>query len=256
MTELAGMRVLLSNDDGIQAPGLVLLEKIMRAFTDDVWVVAPETDNSGAGHSLTLAQPVRLRKRGEREFAVQGTPTDAVLLAVLELMADKQPDLMLSGINRGGNMGEDITYSGTVAAAMEASLLGIPAIALSQNRSGAGRTRWHTAESHAPEVIRRLVRHGWPDNVLINVNFPDVEAHHVAGIAVTRQGRRKPGSKLERRNDPRGRPYFWIDSARTEEPTLEGSDLSAVNANQISVTPLHLDLTHHETCVELGAALA
>jgi len=256
MTELAAMRVLLSNDDGIQAPGLALLEKIMRGFTDDVWVVAPESDNSGAAHSLTLAQPVRLRKRGERAYAVSGTPTDSVLLAVLELMTDRRPDLMLSGINRGGNLGEDITYSGTVAAAMEASLLGIPAIALSQNRSGSGRTRWHTAEHHAPDLIRRLVAHGWPANVLINVNFPDVEADRVEGVAVTRQGRRKPGSKIERRNDPRGRPYFWIDSARTEEPTLEGSDLSAIYAHKISVTPLHLDLTHHETCVALGAALA
>jgi 5'-nucleotidase len=255
MTDLASLRILLSNDDGIHASGLERLERLMRELTDDVWVVAPENDSSGAGHSLTLAQPVRARRLGERRFAVSGTPTDSVLLGVLELVPGRRPDLLLSGINRGGNLGEDITYSGTVAAAMEATLLGIPAIALSQHTDHLHRTRWATAERHAPGLIRRLLAAGWPRNVFINVNFPNVPAEEVAGVAVTRQGRRKPGSKLDRRNDPRGRPYYWIDSARTEEPALEGSDLSAVYAGKISVTPLHLDLTHHETCVALGAAL-
>jgi len=256
MTALAGKRVLLSNDDGIQAAGLERLERIARTLSDDVWVVAPENDNSGAGHSLTLSQPVRARKLDDRRFAVSGTPTDSVLLAVLELVPDRRPDLLLSGINRGGNLGEDITYSGTVAAAMEAALLGIPAIALSQNHDGVHRTKWATAEAHAPDLIVRLVEAGWPTNVFLNVNFPDIAADQVAGVAVTRQGRRKPGSKLDRRTDPRGRPYYWIDSARTEEPTLEGSDLSAIYDRLISVTPLHLDLTHHETCVALAARLA
>ena len=255
MSALAGKRILISNDDGVQAPGIERLEKIARRFTDDVWVVAPESDNSGAGHSLSLSEPVRVRKLSDQKFAVSGTPTDSVLVGLLEILPDKRPDLVLSGINRGGNLGEDVTYSGTVAAAMEGTLFGVPSIALSQHTDKLSRTPWATAERHAPELLERLVAAGWPKNVFLNVNFPDVTAGDVAGTAVTRQGRRKPGSKLDRREDPRGRPYYWIDSARIEEPTLEGSDLSAVYANKISITPLHLDLTHHETCVALGAAL-
>lgn len=256
MSELAGMRVLICNDDGIAATGIERLESLVSGITEDVWVVAPETDSSAASHSLTLSQPVRVRKLGERHYAVSGTPTDSVLMGIVELIPGKRPDLVLSGINRGGNLGEDITYSGTVAAAMEATLLGIPAIALSQFTDSARRARWATAEHHAGALIRRLVATGWPREVFLNVNFPDVAADAVKGVAVTRQGRRKLGSKLTRREDPRGRPYYWIDSARTEEPTLEGSDLSAIHDGRISVTPLHLDLTHHETCVALGAALA
>jgi 5'-nucleotidase len=256
MSDMVRMRVLISNDDGIGAPGIERLEHIVAEITDDVWVVAPESDNSGAGHSLTLSQPVRVRQLSERRFAVNGTPTDSVLMGVLELISDRRPDLVLSGINRGGNLGEDITYSGTVAAAMEGTLLGIPSIALSQHSDNVHRTRWSTAERHAPDLLRALVEIGWPANVFLNVNFPNVPADQVKGVSVTRQGRRKPGSKLDRRRDPRGRPYYWIDSARVEEPTLEGSDLSAIYDGRISVTPLHLDLSHHETCVALGAALA
>ena len=255
MSELAGMRVLICNDDGIAATGIESLERLVREITEDVWVVAPETDHSGAGHSLTLAQPVRVRKLGERRYAVSGTPTDSVLMGVLELMPDKRPDLVLSGINRGGNLGEDITYSGTVAAAMEATLLGIPAIALSQFTDSARSPRWATAEHHAGALIRHLVATGWPREVFLNVNFPDVAADAVKGVAVTRQGRRKMGSRLDRREDPRGRPYYWIDSARSEEPPVAGSDLSAIHDGRISVTPLHLDLTHHETCMTLGVTL-
>ncbi|MDP6952682.1 MAG: 5'/3'-nucleotidase SurE [Alphaproteobacteria bacterium] len=250
------MRVLISNDDGIGAPGIERLERIAGEFSDDVWVVAPESDNSGAGHSLTLSEPVRARQLSERRFAVNGTPTDCVLMGVLALIPDKRPDLVLSGINQGGNLGEDITYSGTVAAAMEGTLLGIPSIGLSQHRDDAKVTPWETAESHAPGLLRSLIEKGWPANVFLNVNFPNVPADKVKGVSVTRQGRRKPGSKLDRREDPRGRAYYWIDSARIEEPTLEGSDLSAIYDGRISVTPLHLDLTHHETCVALGASLA
>ena len=255
MSVLAGKRILISNDDGVQAPGIERLEKIARQFTDDVWVIAPESDHSGAGHSLTLSEPVRVRQLGDQKFAVSGTPTDSVLVALLEILPDKRPDLVLSGINRGGNLGEDITYSGTIAAAMEGTLFGIPSIALSQHTDNSSRTPWATAEHHAPALLERLVAAGWPTNVFLNVNFPDVAAGDVAGTVVTRQGRRKPGSKLDRRQDPRGRTYYWIDSARIEPPALEGSDLSAIYGNKISITPLHLDLTHHETCVALGAAL-
>ena len=249
-------RILLTNDDGIRAHGLKVLEKIARDLSDDVWIVAPAEEQSGAGRSLTLHSPLRVRQFDDRKFSVSGTPTDSVLMGVLELISDRRPDLVLSGINRGGNLGEDITYSGTVAAAMEGTLLGIPSIALSQHSDNVHRTRWSTAERHAPDLLRALVEIGWPANVFLNVNFPNVPADQVKGVSVTRQGRRKPGSKLDCRKDPRGRPYYWIDSARVEEPTLEGSDLSAIYDGRISVTPLHLDLSHHETCVALGAALA
>ncbi len=249
------MRILLSNDDGIHGTGLDRLEKIAHGLSDDVWVVAPETDQSGASHSLTLAQPVRARRISERKFAVRGTPTDSVLMAVLELIPDRRPDLLLSGINRGGNLGEDVTYSGTIAAAMEGALLGIPSIALSQHINGGTRAKWATAEHHAPALIERLVGAGWPSNVLINVNFPDVLEESVKGVKVGIQGRRKPGSRLDRRLDPRGRPYYWISAARTEQPSLQGSDLAAITDGWISVTPLHLDLTHHETMTTLRTVL-
>ncbi len=256
MSDLRGQRILLSNDDGINATGLERLERIARQLSDDVWIVAPETDQSGASHSLTLSQPVRARKLSEHKFAVDGTPTDSVLMAVLELVPGRKPDLVLSGVNRGGNLGEDVTYSGTIAAAMEGALLGIPSIALSQVTGPGRRAKWATAEQHAPEIIRQLVDTRWPSNVLINVNFPDVVEDRVRGVQVSRQGRRKPGSRLDRRVDPRDRPYYWISSARSEEPSLEGSDLAAINQDKIAITPLHLDLTHQETCASLRDALA
>jgi len=250
------MRILLSNDDGINARGLEHLENIARAISDDVWVVAPETDQSGASHSLTLSNPVRLRRLSERRYAVSGTPSDSVLLAVLKIFDGVRPDLVLSGVNRGGNLGEDVTYSGTIAAAMEGTLLGIPSIALSQEITHGERAKWATAERHAPDLIRRLIDIGWPDNVMLNINFPDVVEESVSGVEITVQGRRKPGSKIEERRDPRGRPYYWISSARTDEPTREGSDLIAIARGAISVTPLFLDLTHHATCAALHKAFA
>ena len=256
MSALAGKRVLIANDDGVRAAGLELLAGIVRDLGCETWVVAPEADRSGAGHSLTLAEPVRVRELDARTFAVSGTPTDCVLVAVLDAMRGHRPDLVLSGVNRGGNLGEDITYSGTVAAAMEGALLGIPSIALSQDADRLQRARWETARRHAPRVLESLVGAGWPPNVFINVNFPDIPPDDVQGLAVTRQGRRKPGSRLDRREDPRGRPYFWIDSSRTESDPLPGSDMAAVARGLISVTPLHLDLTHHDTRAALAERLA
>lgn len=248
------LRILISNDDGIRATGLKHLEEIAQVFSDDIWIVAPENDQSGAGHSLTLSQPVRSRQLDERRYAITGTPTDSVLMGILELIPDRRPDLVLSGINRGSNLGEDVTYSGTIAAAMEGALLGIPSVALSQHTETGAETRWETATHHAPIVIRKLLDAGWPKQVLVNVNFPDVEPGAVKGMAITKQGRRKPGSRLDKRNDPRGRPYYWISSARTEEPSMKGSDLAAVYDGMIAVTPLHLDLTHYPSCADLSAA--
>ncbi len=169
------MRILVTNDDGIHAPGLQVCEAIARALSDDVWVVAPETDQSGVAHSLSLNDPLRLREVGPRHFAVKGTPTDCVIMGVRHILKDGRPDLVLSGVNRGQNIAEDVTYSGTVAGAIEATLLGIPAFALSQAYGPETRNavHWGCAEALAPDVIRRVMGEGVPDGVLVNVNFPN-----------------------------------------------------------------------------------
>jgi 5'-nucleotidase len=253
---LAHARILLTNDDGIAAPGLKTLERVARQLTRDIWVVAPELEQSGAGHSLTLRRPLRIRQLGRRRFAVDGTPTDAVLLAVNQIMRAHRPTLVLSGVNRGGNLGEDVTYSGTIAAAMEATLLGVPAIALSLEVAQGKPVRWDSVEKHAARVIRRLAAAGWPANVFINVNFPNRPPNQVGPIEIARQGRRKIGDELGERLDMRGEHYYWIGPMRTEEPTQPGTDLAAVNDGCIAVTPLHLDLTHGRTARHLERALS
>jgi 5'-nucleotidase len=249
--DLAKARILLSNDDGIRAPGLDALERVARSLSDDVWIVAPELEQSGASHSLTLRRPLRIKQYGERRFSVDGTPSDAVLLGIKHIMKDKRPVLVLSGINAGGNAGEDIIYSGTVAAAMEATLLDLPSIAFSQFYASGGQPRWDTAEAFAPEVIRRLVAAPWPRNTMINVNFPDLPPETVSGIAVARQGRRKIGDNLEERVDPRGVPYYWIGPTRDETPKKHGTDIAAVRAGAVAVTPVYLDFTHMPALEEL-----
>jgi len=241
---LASARILVTNDDGIEARGLKLLFKIARSLSKDVWIVAPELEQSGASHSLTLHRPLRVRQRGPRRFAVDGTPTDCVLLAVNQLLRDHRPNLVLSGVNAGANLGEDITYSGTVAAAMEAALLGLPAIALSMQATDRDHIRWETAEAHAARVIRRLVATPWAPNTLINVNFPDLPPKQVKGVAVARQGHRKIGGQLSERVDPRGRTYYWIHPSRDEDPGAQGTDIAALTRHQIALTPIRFDLTN------------
>jgi 5'-nucleotidase len=249
--DLAASRILISNDDGINSPGIRLLARIARSLSPDVWVVAPEQEQSGASHSLTLIRPLRVRQLGRRRFAVDGTPTDCVLLAVRVILRDKRPTLVFSGVNAGANLGEDVTYSGTVAAAMEATLLGVPAIAFSQHYSDRRAVRWATAAAHAPELVRRLTALPWPRNTLLNVNFPDVPPEEVAGVEATRQGRRKIGEGVSERVDPRGRPYFWIGPVREEWADLPGTDLHAVTRGKVSVTPIYLDLTNGPALAEL-----
>lgn len=250
------MRILITNDDGIHAPGLAALERIAAAIGDEVWVVAPETDQSGLAHSLTLHDPLRVRDAGERRHAVGGTPTDCVIMAVRELMPEP-PDLVLSGVNAGLNIADDVTYSGTVAGAIEATLLGIPAIALSQGYDwfGQGDIPFATAEAHAPGLIRRLVEAGIPRGTLVNLNFPDRAADAVAGVEVTRQGTATHGLRAEARVDSRRRPYYWLAYARSETPPLPGTDVHAVRAGRISVTPLRLDMTDADGVARLSAAL-
>ncbi|MFP6730737.1 MAG: 5'/3'-nucleotidase SurE [Alphaproteobacteria bacterium] len=249
------MRILISNDDGINAPGFAVLERIAQSLSDDVWVAAPEAEQSGAGHSLTLHRPLRVRHIDDRHMAIDGTPTDCVLLALNNLIPGKRPDLVLSGVNRGSNLADDVTYSGTIAAAMEATILGVPSISLSQHYEDGDRIRWQTVEAHACGLIRRLVAIGWPENVLLNLNFPDVEPDDVSGVEACCQGKYKNGDALIERLDPRGRPYYWIGEMRNTEQKTHGTDAEAVERGAISVTPLCLDLTDGATLAKLADAL-
>jgi 5'-nucleotidase len=240
------LRILLTNDDGINAPGLKALEKIADELSDDVWVVAPETEESGASRKLTLTQPLRLREVSKRRFAVQGTPTDSVLMGVTHILKDHKPDLVLSGVNRGSNIADDVTYSGTIAAAMEGTALGIPSIALSQSYGfEQGKpVKWACAEHHGPWLIRKLLEVGWPKDVLINLNFPDVAPAAVERVEVTSQGKRDQSlANIIERTDVRGNPYYWLGFTRVLSNPPEGTDLRAIYDGRISVTPLHLNLT-------------
>jgi 5'-nucleotidase len=253
---LAKARILVTNDDGIGSDGIKLLEAIARELSSDVWVVAPEQEQSAASHSLTTRRPLRMSQLSEQRYAVDGTPTDCVMLAVKHLLRERRPDLVLSGINGGGNVGEDLTYSGTVAAAMEATLLDIPAIALSQHFVDGAPIHWQTAERFAPDVIRRLTELPWPEHTLINVNFPAAAPRAVRGIAVTSQGKRAIADNLTERFDPRGRPYYWIGPVREDGVAEPGTDLAAINENRVSVTPIYLNLTNIPVLASLKKVFA
>jgi 5'-nucleotidase len=243
-----GMRILLTNDDGVNARGLALLEAAARRLSDDIWIVAPAEEQSGAGHSLTLTQPVRLRKHDPRRFSVTGTPTDAVMLALAHVMKDEPPDLILSGINRGANLAEDVTYSGTVSAAMEGALAGVRSIALSQaySREGMGDTvPYAAAEAWADRVLGPLAAFETAPGTLINVNFPALPADEVRGIRICRQGLRDYGRlRIVQRTDPRGYDYYWFGLGPLVQTPGHSTDLEAIADGYVSVTPLHLDLTH------------
>ncbi|WP_421861472.1 5'/3'-nucleotidase SurE [Parvibaculum sp.] len=253
-----GLRILVTNDDGIHAPGLKVLEKIARKLSKDVWVVAPEEEQSGSAHSLSLANPLRVRKMNAKRYAVRGTPSDCVLMAVRHIMKDNEPDLVLSGVNRGQNIADDVTYSGTIAAAMEGTQLGIPSVALSQafGFSGQSKVKWATAEHFAPDILKKLIAAGWPREVLININFPDVVPGSVTGIEVTRQGKRDQSLvRVEERIDARNTPYYWLGFERILSNPPQGTDLRAIYEGRITVTPLHMDLTHQRTAKRLNEAL-
>jgi 5'-nucleotidase len=251
------MRLLLTNDDGIHAPGFAALERIAAQISDDVFICAPAEEQSGTGHSLSLTDPIRVRELGPRRFAVLGTPTDSVMMALGQLMEDARPDLILSGVNRGANLAEDVTYSGTVSAAMEGTLAGVRSIALSQvvPDFGRGRADFTAAESVAPALIARLVQQPWAAGVLININFPPLA--EPLGIRVTQQGFRDYGHiPVDRRVDPRGIPYYWFGYGREVQTPAHRTDLEAVRAGYVSVTPLHLDLTHYAEMERIENLLA
>jgi len=242
------MRILLSNDDGINAPGLKILEEIARTLSDDVWIAAPELDQSGASHSLTLKDPLRVRELGPKRFAINGTPTDCVMLAVCHLMKNTQPDLVLSGVNYGANLAEDVIYSGTVAAAMEGALLDIPSIAMSLVHDDTLVANWDAVLAHAPSVLKNLLTKPWGPEVLININFPPVTQEHVKGVLITTQGERPLAEEsFLKRTDPRGKPYYWVSTINHNATGTPDSDLQAVCDGYISITPLSFHLTHTPT---------
>ncbi|MEL6877925.1 MAG: 5'/3'-nucleotidase SurE [Pseudomonadota bacterium] len=253
------MKILLTNDDGYHAPGFEVLEAIARQFSDDIWVCAPSEEQSGAGHSLTLNHPVRLQQFGERRFAVTGTPTDSVMMALREVM-DGPPDLILSGVNRGANLGDDITYSGTVSAAIEGALAGIRSIALSQvySREGpSGDALFSAAREWGAKVITPLLDAPFAERTLVNVNFPPIAPDAIQGIRVVRQGFHdySRGSVVEGR-DPRGMRYFWFGLHAIEHTLDHGTDLEAIDDGYIAVSPLQLDLTHYSSLDILAGKFA
>lgn len=252
------MRILLTNDDGVNAPGLKVLERIARAFSDDIWIVAPSEENSGAGHSLTLTKPVRIREHGHQHFSVTGTPTDSVMIALGVIMKEARPDIILSGVNRGANLGDDITYSGTVSAAMEGALAGVRSIALSQvyGREGMGdAVPFSAAEAWGERVLAPLLKTPFEPRTLVNINFPAIAPDAVKGIQVVRQGFHDYSrGSIVKGTDPRGYDYYWFGLHGVEHTSGHDTDLEVVEDGFIAVTPLQLDLTHKPSLSTLAEA--
>ncbi len=236
-------KILITNDDGINAPGIKALVEGLKGL-GDLTVVAPDREQSASGHSLTLQRPLRISKRAAGWYVVDGTPTDCVFIGVNHLLRQEKPDLVISGINRGGNLGDDITYSGTVAAAFEATLLGIPAIAVSLEY----KRDFHfaTAARVVREVAVKVLDRGMPADTLLNVNVPDLSWDELAGFRVTRQGKRSYSDVVCENRDPRGRRYYWIGGEVLPGDYLAGTDAADVHAGFVSITPIHLDLTNYK----------
>jgi 5'-nucleotidase len=236
------MNILVTNDDGVHAPGIVALAEALRAF-GHVTVVAPDRERSAVGHALTLHHPLRVTEIMAGIFAVDGTPTDCVNLGIHTLLTET-PDIVVSGVNRGGNLGDDITYSGTVSAALEATLMGIPAIAVSLVTGGHG-SHYHAAAAFAARLAGEVVERGLPRDTFLNVNVPDLPSEELCGPVITSQGKRDYGGDIVAKVDPRGRSYYWIGGSEPVFRDIEGTDFHAVKRRRISVTPLHLDLTNY-----------
>ncbi|CAL1692365.1 5'-nucleotidase SurE [Brevundimonas subvibrioides] len=252
------MKILLTNDDGIEAEGLACLERIARTLSDDVWIVAPHEEQSGKGRGITLTEPLRVNQFGDKRFSVTGTPTDCVVLAVNDLMPER-PDLVLSGVNRGHNVGEDCSYSGTVAGALQGMAFGIRSIALSQSLErfhDEVTAHWETSEAFAPAIISRLLAQTWEPGVVMNLNFPARAPEDVTEVEVTVQGFRQAGEMhAVKRTDLRGRDYYWMSFRGTKQDHTPGTDLRAMDDGKISVTPLHIDLTHRPSVHDLKGVL-
>ena len=254
MSETRTQRILVTNDDGYEAPGLKLLVEFARGLSDDVWIVAPEEEQSGKGHALSLNEPLRYRQVGEQSFTVKGTPTDCVMMALHQIISeDQKPTLLLSGINRGCNLAEDMTYSGTISAAMEGTICGIPSIALSQEvNKDYSDDLFQVVRQYGLSVLREMISIPWDKGVFMNVNFP-LYPDQVKGIKTTCQGFRDDAELfINEREDPRGNNYYWIGFRRQYGAPKGGTDLAAIKNGYISVTPLHLDLTHEESLTNIG----
>ncbi|MBI1397268.1 MAG: 5'/3'-nucleotidase SurE [Betaproteobacteria bacterium] len=246
-------RILITNDDGIQAPGLAVMERIAQALTDDVWVVAPDFERSGASRSVSLAEPIRVRQFGEKRFSLlRGTPADCTVIALNDIMKEEPPTLVLSGVNRGVNLAEELTYSGTVAGAMEATMFGVPSIAMSQAFSQGEAIHWATAEAFGATVIETLLSLEPTPGVFHNVNFPDLPPDEVKGVRAVRQG--NWGSirlAVDNRIDARNFPYAWLSFIHEVGDDPIDTDIGAVHDGWISVTPLHADITHYASLADL-----
>ncbi|MBP7335762.1 5'/3'-nucleotidase SurE [Niveispirillum sp.] len=236
-------RALLTNDDGVDAPGMAALLEAVTPLAREVWVVAPEHDQSGVSRALSLHGPLRVLERGPHRFAVTGTPSDCVIIGLSHILKDNPPDIVFSGINRGANLGEEVGYSGTVSAALMARMCGVPAYAISQAWRDRNNVRWHTAISGLDAIVRRF---GAAPASVLNVNFPDVEPAEIAGVSVTRQA--EPGSMVmgvESREDTRGFPYHWLSIRRHPGQGADDTDIGALRRKEISVTPIGFDMTDH-----------
>jgi len=253
--DLSKARVLISNDDGIDASGIKVLEKVVRKVAGEVWVMAPETEQSAVSHSITMRRPLKIKKLSERRYCVDGTPADSVMMAVRDVMEGNRPDLLLTGINRGGNLGEDVLYSGTVGAAKEGAMAGIRSIALSQEYKDGNDVHWETSEHWLERVLLQVLSLDEDPGIILNINFPSVKSAFVTGIEATLQGQRKMGREIMKETDPRGGHFRWVGANQTEmsEP---GTDIDAISRGAISVTPLSLDITHTGSLDKLRAKLS
>lgn len=261
------MRILLTNDDGINAPGLAAMEAIARAVAGpegEVWVVAPAFEQSGVAHMISYTHPTMIAELGPRRYAAEGSPADCVLAALSDVLAEAPPDLVLSGVNRGNNAGENVPYSGTIGAAMEAALQGVPAIALSQYWGPFAADQidpFEPALVHGPAVIRGLLEHGdWAPGhdyrVFYNVNFPPCPAAEVKGLRVAPQGRRRDARmQSEAQISPTGRRFLWVRGGAQNLPARPGSDVDALHGGYVSVTPLRADFTCHASLAGLAGML-
>ena len=248
-------RILITNDDGIEAPGLAILERIAGELAREVWVVAPEHDQSGVSHAVSLHHPIRVSERGLRRYGITGTPGDCAVMGACHLMPET-PQLLLSGVNRGANLGLETVFSGTVGGAMTAMLLGIPSIALSQAWTDRANVRWDTAGALGAEVVRRLLTIGWNTATCLNVNFPDLPSEAVGPLTLARQGPGLiQGLQVETRTDPRALTYHWISFLRGPRDQGPESDIAALQAGNIVVTPLRYDRTDEEAYAMLAKLL-
>ena len=249
-------RILLTNDDGIDAPGLDLLERIASVLARELWVVAPEHDQSGVSHAVSLHHPIRATERGPRRWAVTGTPGDCVVMGLSHFMKETPPQLLLSGVNRGGNLGIETVFSGTIGGAMTGMMLGVPSIALSQVWTDRANVRWETAAALGPGILRRLLEIGWSAGTCLSVNFPDLPADAAGPLTLARQGAGSvQGMDVEARADPRGFDYYWVSFRRGERDQSPESDIEAVKAGRVVVTPLRYDRTDEDAYALLARAL-